>query len=105
MLRGPRHTERPKTCEERPRTAHAIKEDAAPAAANYHFLSGLLIGYEVKEVVAAQKRVTVVGEGRLAECYRRALQGERRGELVRIVDAESALIRGQARIATTRGLF
>src|ERR1039458_10349492 len=32
--RGPRHTERPKTEAERPRTAHARNADAAPAAAS-----------------------------------------------------------------------
>lgn len=65
---------------------------------NYHFLSGLMIGAELKELVGVEMPVTVVGEGDLRDHYVAALVVlDVNG--VRVVDAGEAVVRGQLRIA------
>jgi 2-dehydro-3-deoxygalactonokinase len=65
---------------------------------NFHYLSGLLIGAELKELVGVGAPVTVVGEGVLRDHYVAAL-GILGVKGVRVVDAGEAVVRGQGRIA------
>lgn len=64
---------------------------------NYHYLSGLLIGEELKTIAAGNyAAVTIVSAGNLRTLYAEALSAL--GYTPLIKNAEDALIRGQATI-------
>lgn len=65
---------------------------------NYHYLSGLLIGYELKDVAAKPVPVTIVGSCELQKLYRKALHVLGLNDRARYKDADEALIRGQLKI-------
>jgi 2-dehydro-3-deoxygalactonokinase len=64
---------------------------------NYNYLSGLLIGEELKQLAKLHPPVTVVGTGRLAGYYQAAC-----GQLgiadIKTFDADQALIRGHCKL-------
>jgi 2-dehydro-3-deoxygalactonokinase len=66
-------------------------------AENYNYLSGLLIGEELKQLAELHPPVTVVSTGRLAGYYQAAC-----GQLgiagIKTVDADQALIRGHCKL-------
>ena len=66
---------------------------------NHYFLSGLLIGAEVREIMNAHyKRIVLVTTERLRPYYETAIRMLNPENLVEIQDANEALIRGQFRI-------
>ena len=66
---------------------------------NYYFLSGLLIGTEVGELMNVHyKRIVLVSTERLRPYYETAIRMLNPETLVEIQDADEALIRGQFRI-------
>jgi len=66
---------------------------------NYYFLSGLLIGAEVRELINAHyKRIVLVTTKRLGQFYEAAIRMLNPETLVEMEDADKALIRGQFRI-------
>ena len=68
-------------------------------AANYHYLSGLLIGEELKQLAAKNiSAITIVSTGALAALYKTAIEVIGLGALCREQNADEALIRGQALI-------
>ena len=79
--------------------------EACPATANYHYLSGVLIGAEVRELAATDVPVTLVGSGPLLAAYRRAFEVLAPGALQSVLDADDCLIAGQLRVARHRGLL
>ena len=64
---------------------------------NYHYLSGLLIGEELKEIAKAPMPVTIVGGGSQKEYYRLACE-LLHIPLTAIMDADEALIRGHLQL-------
>ncbi len=64
---------------------------------NYNYLSGLLIGAELKELTGIGSSVTVVGEEALSDRYVNAL-GILGIKEVSVVDAGEAVTRGQGRV-------
>lgn len=65
---------------------------------NYHYLSGLLIGNELKELGSSNKNVLLVCSNNLGELYKTALEiitGKRPG----FSDADKMLIQGHCRLA------
>jgi 2-dehydro-3-deoxygalactonokinase len=62
--------------------------------ANYHYLSGLLIGEELKEITRAGAPVTLVCSGPQRSYYSRACTALNI-TVIDIVDADEALVRGQ----------
>jgi 2-dehydro-3-deoxygalactonokinase len=66
---------------------------------NYHFLSGLLIGTEMRELLDAHyKRIVLVATERLGPYYHTAIRMLNPGTTLEIEDADKAIIRGQFRI-------
>lgn len=65
---------------------------------NYYYLSGLLIGAELKELAGIGVPLTIVGSGLQQEYYKAALRQLGMRE-VRLQDAGEAVLRGQRRIA------
>ncbi len=66
---------------------------------NFHYLSGLLIGHELKEVLeSGDKSVTLVCSGELKKAYTFALDVLGVGNNLQIKDSDVALIRGQKKI-------
>jgi 2-dehydro-3-deoxygalactonokinase len=64
---------------------------------NYHYLSGLLIGEELKEIAKAPMPVTIVGGGSQREYYRLACE-LLHVPLTALMDADEALIRGHLQL-------
>jgi 2-dehydro-3-deoxygalactonokinase len=65
---------------------------------NYYYLSGLLIGYELKDIAMKPVPVTIVGSGELQKLYRQALPVLGLNDQTQYKDADEALIRGQLKI-------
>ncbi len=66
--------------------------------ANYSFLSGLLIGHELRDLENSDQ-VILVGSGTLQDLYRIALTTMLPETIIRTHDARTALIRGQWTVA------
>ncbi|HEV3410894.1 MAG TPA: 2-dehydro-3-deoxygalactonokinase [Puia sp.] len=64
---------------------------------NYQYLSGLLIGEELKVLVGTQIPIMVVGAGRMKEYYAAACE-ELDCPEVCVTDADQALVRGHCRV-------
>ncbi len=82
----------------------ALLEQAA-ATANYHYLSGVLIGAEVRELAAADTPITLVGAGPLLAAYQHAFQALGARPPLASLDADDCLIAGQLTVATRLGLL
>lgn len=65
---------------------------------NYHYLSGLLIGNELKDLAGRNLDITVVGSAALSQQYLAGLNvlGLPHGALLSSMDADEALIKGQS---------
>ncbi len=71
----------------------------ATAEANYHYLSGLLIGQELKDIVAnTPAAITLVCNGRLKEIYAVGLEILGLKTEVQFKNADEAFINGQRKI-------
>lgn len=68
-------------------------------AENYHFLSGLTIGYELKEVNVLLKTIVLVCSEQLSPKYLQALKLLLPGNRVVYLNADEALIKAHCRIA------
>jgi len=67
---------------------------------NYHYLSGLLIGAELKDLINKNySSITLVSSGALAALYEHALLALGFKEKLRVKNADEALINGQSLIA------
>jgi 2-dehydro-3-deoxygalactonokinase len=82
----------------------ALLEQAA-ATANYHYLSGVLIGAELRELAAADAPITLVGAGTLLAAYEHAFQVLGARAPLASLDADDCLIAGQLTVATRLGLL
>lgn len=72
---------------------------------NYHYLSGLLIGHELKDIpVNMSKAITLVCGKGLRDKYMEALHVLELSDHLTCLDADDALIRGHCKIFTTRFL-
>jgi 2-dehydro-3-deoxygalactonokinase len=72
-----------------------------PAEANYFYLSGLLIGYELGELSRNKKNsVTLVASGKMKGLYLAAFKvlGIKKENKFRMEDADRALVKGQWKI-------
>lgn len=65
---------------------------------NYHFLSGLLIGYEMKDLANHDLPVLIVANRNLHHLYKEALQQINPSISVNTISANIALLRGQIKI-------
>ena len=66
---------------------------------NYHFLSGLLIGTEMKELRGTISDITLVSDAQLRSRYEMAFNLVRdKNQVLTIQDAEEAMVAGQLRI-------
>lgn len=65
---------------------------------NYYYLSGLLIGHELKDLADKPVPVTIVGSGEFQKLYRKALQVLGLNDRAQYKDADEALIRGQLKV-------
>ena len=82
----------------------ALLENSAPAT-NYHYLSGLLIGAELRELAAQDAAITLVGADPLRAAYQRAFHVLGARSPLAVHDADDCLIAGQLMIATRLGLL
>lgn len=82
----------------------ALLENSTPAA-NYHYLSGLLIGTELRELSTQDTDITLVGADPLRAAYQRAFQVLGARSPLAVHDADECLIAGQLMIATRLGLL
>ncbi len=70
--------------------------DAMNKKENYHYLSGLLIGEELKQVMQDDiKAVTIVSSGSLLQLYKTAITALNKSFIVSVADADKALINAQ----------
>lgn len=69
------------------------------AAENYHYLSGLVIGTELKDIAACNKKIRLVCSRELAEPYLLALKILAVNIKIKYSDADEALINGHCRLA------
>ncbi|HEX5150902.1 MAG TPA: 2-dehydro-3-deoxygalactonokinase [Parafilimonas sp.] len=69
------------------------------AEENYHFLSGLVIGYELKEIASGGKNIYLVCSGNLVENYRTALKALNPAIAFTHYDADEALIKAHCRLS------
>ncbi|MGZ3757495.1 MAG: 2-dehydro-3-deoxygalactonokinase [Mucilaginibacter sp.] len=68
-----------------------------PKADNYNYLSGLLIGYEIKGLIEYKHPIYLCGSGNLAARYQ--LAADKLGIPIRLqIDADEALLLGQRQI-------
>ena len=68
-----------------------------PKADNYNYLSGLLIGYEIKGLIEYKYPIYLCGSGDLAARYQ--LAADKLGIPIRLqIDADEALLKGQQQI-------
>ena len=65
--------------------------------ANYQYLSGLLIGEELKSMAGCDLPIMIVGAGRMKEYYAAACE-ELECSAVCVTDADQALVRGHCRL-------
>lgn len=68
---------------------------------NYHYLSGLLIGAELKDLIDRKANIIIVGNAVLTQQYLtalRILKIPKENALVKSMDADEALIKGQREI-------
>lgn len=68
---------------------------------NYYYLSGLIIGAELKDAADEKGNITVVGNGALAAQYitaLRVLNSPKENALLTSMDADEALIKGQIEV-------
>ena len=73
---------------------------------NFYYLSGLLIGYELKEIVASNSsNITLVSNRNQADYYSRAFGLLDKNRRLSFVDIETATIVGQFRIAIKAGFI
>lgn len=70
---------------------------------NYYFLSGLVIGEEIKNITGA--KVHIVGSGAMNKLYISAINAMHPGIQINTVPAEQAIIRGQLKILRYSGLL
>ena len=82
----------------------ALLENSAPME-NYHYLSGLLIGAELRELAAQDAAVTLVGADPLLAAYQRAFYVLGARSPLAVLDADDCLVAGQLMIATRLGLL
>lgn len=82
----------------------ALLEKAA-ATENYHYLSGLLIGAELRDLDAPDTPITLVGAGPLLAAYRHAFHVLGSRAPLAVLDADDCLIAGQLTVATLLGLL
>ena len=82
----------------------ALLENTAPTE-NYHYLSGLLIGAELRELAAPDAAVTLVGADPLRAAYQRAFHVLGARSPLAVHDADDCLVAGQLMIATRLGLL
>ena len=70
--------------------------DAMNKKENYHYLSGLLIGEELKQVMQDDiKAVTIVSSGSLLQLYHAAIIVMNKSLVISVADADKALIKAQ----------
>ena len=79
--------------------------EKAPPTENYHYLSGLLIGAELRELAALDADVTLVGADPLRAAYQRAFDVLGARSPLAVQDVDDCLIAGQLMIATRFGLL
>jgi 2-dehydro-3-deoxygalactonokinase len=82
----------------------ALLENSAPTE-NYHYLSGLLIGAELRELAAQDAAITLVGADPLRAAYQRAFYVLGARSPLAVLDADDCLVAGQLMIATRLGLL
>ncbi len=82
----------------------ALLDKAAPSE-NYHYLSGLLIGAEVREVAARDTAIALVGGGPLLTAYGEAFRVLGIRSPLTVQDIDDCLIAGQLTIAAQLGLL
>jgi 2-dehydro-3-deoxygalactonokinase len=82
----------------------ALLENSAPTE-NYHYLSGLLIGAELRELAAQDAAITLVGADPLRAAYQRAFYVLGARSPLTVLDADDCLVAGQLMIATRLGLL
>ncbi len=82
----------------------ALLENAT-ATENYHYLSGLLIGAELRDLAAPDAPITLVGAGPLLAACQHALHVLGTRAPLAALDADDCLIAGQLTIATRLGLL
>jgi 2-dehydro-3-deoxygalactonokinase len=81
------------------RTNHLFKR--LTKEENYYYLSGLIIGTELGELMTNNNSISLVASGEMQELYEIALKLRLKTDMnhFRIEDADQALIKGQLRIA------
>lgn len=79
---------------------NALFKKCTPAE-NYHYLSGLLIGYELKDLPTAARQIVLVAGQGLKDQYLQALSVLGLMEKTTSIDADAALLKGQLRIWQT----
>ena len=68
---------------------------------NYHYLSGLVIGEEIRELMIPDTRISLVASGKLGELYSIALRTKLNNSFeLRIEDPDLSLIQGQLKIVS-----
>ena len=82
----------------------ALLENSDPTE-NYHYLSGLLIGAELRELAAQDAAITLVGADPLRAAYQRAFYVLGARSPLAVLDADDCLVAGQLMIATRLGLL
>lgn len=75
----------------------------AAATENYHYLSGVLIGAEVRELTAADAPITLVGAGPLLAAYVHACRALAVRAPLATLDADACLLAGQQVVAARLG--
>lgn len=72
--------------------------DKLPKQENYHFLSGLLIGYELKQVLDSNLSIFIVADAYLNHLYKEAVATINPSILVNTIEGTTALLQGQLKI-------
>jgi 2-dehydro-3-deoxygalactonokinase len=68
---------------------------------NYHYLSGLLVGTEIKEIARSDHYITLVSNSDLSSHYEKAFnQIGNKSKSLKMQDADEAMVRGQLKILT-----
>lgn len=74
-------------------------------SANYHYLSGMLIGSELGSIPGTTDSLTLIAGGALADCYRRAFGILQPAAVIDTIDVNTALLKGQWGVASNLGLL
>ena len=69
------------------------------AAENYNYLSGLVIGAELKDIANSNKKIQLVCDKALAEFYLRALKILTPNSEINYTNSDEALVKGHCRLA------